>query len=113
MILFAPPVEAWGSRAERDSREPERTVRTLDEILDLLNQRHQRATYGAVAGLLNQPATFLMQGRPRDFRHSWVVNQETDLPTGYSAEEIHPSLKEHRQIISSSAQLRAWLEHPE
>jgi hypothetical protein len=64
----------------------------LDEILDLLNRHRQRATYGAVGAIVDRPASFLMGGRPRDHRHSWIVNQETELPTGYGPEHMHPEL---------------------
>lgn len=35
----------------------------LDEIIDLLNRHKQRATYGAVAAVVDRPPSFLMAGR--------------------------------------------------
>ena len=58
-------------------------VKSLKHVLDLLNQHHQRATYGAVAGLLGKAPRSLMQGLPRDWRHSWIVNKESGLPSEY------------------------------
>jgi hypothetical protein len=69
-------------------------VYTLDEVLAHLDRHHQRATYGAVGRIVDRPPTFLMGGRPRDRLHSWVVNQETHLPTGYTQEQVHPALTE-------------------
>jgi len=37
----------------------------LDQVLAALNQHHQRATYSAVAGLLDQSPRLLMRTRPR------------------------------------------------
>lgn len=81
----------------------------LDDVLDLLNRHRQRATYGAVGGVVDRPPTFLMGGRPRDHRHSWVVNQETGLPTGYSEEEMHPELRSSTEALRRPEELEAWL----
>ena len=83
--------------------------RQLDKILDLLASNRQRATYGAVAKIVDRPAAFLMGGRPRDPRHSWIVNQETHLPTGYEPVEMHPDLELHDDVISTSQELYDWL----
>lgn len=71
---------------------------TLDEIVKLLKKHRQRATYGAVAGVLKKSAQGLMKGRQRCYQDSWVVAQTTHrergsrrgCPTGYSDEEIDP-----------------------
>jgi hypothetical protein len=81
----------------------------LDELLDLLNTRRQRATYGAVGKVVDRPASFLMGGRPRDHRHSWIVNQETGLPTGYSPEQMHPELHSQPEVLKTSRELESWL----
>jgi len=60
---------------------------TLDQILDALSRGRQRATYGAVAALLDRAPRTLMKGRERDRRHSWVVNSGNGQPTGYSPEK--------------------------
>jgi hypothetical protein len=83
---------------------------TLDQIVDVLDQHHQRATYGAVAGLLGRPATFLMSGIERAPRYSWIVNQESLKPTGYSPEQTHPALEARRFVLLSTRELAAWLE---
>jgi len=82
---------------------------TLDTILDLLEQHHQRATYGAVAGLLGTGPNILLAGRPRNPRHSWIVNRQTGEPTGYTEQDIDPHLREQKQILNSSATLAEWL----
>jgi hypothetical protein len=60
-------------------------MRSLESILELLQRHHQRATYGAVAAAVGRTPRNVMQGRPRDWLHSWVVNQNTGLPTEYPA----------------------------
>jgi anaerobic selenocysteine-containing dehydrogenase len=85
---------------------------SLDGILDELNRYHQRATYGAVGQLVDRPPSFLMSGRPHDHWHSWVVNQETHLPTGYTEEQMHPELQERQDVIADSEELTHWLRSP-
>jgi hypothetical protein len=85
---------------------------TLDGILDQLNQHQQRATYGAVAGLLGVVPRSVMSGRPRDWRHSWVVNAETGWPSEYPAPKVHPRLEARAEILSSVDQLQDWLTEP-
>lgn len=85
---------------------------TLDAILDCLSQYRQRATYGAVGGVLGVPAAFVMNGRPRDPRHSWVINQETGDPTGFNPAECDPSLYAQDTILMSDAALLTWLNNP-
>ena len=82
---------------------------TLDSILDLLNQHQRRVTYGAVARVLNKQPTFLMAGRGRDRRHSWVVNSRTGLPTGYEPDQMHPELMANPDVIQTSEALQEWL----
>ena len=81
----------------------------LDELLNLLHRHRQRATYGAVGAIVDRPASFLMGGRPRDHRHSWIVNQETELPTGYGPDDVHPDLRAHSEVLKTSQQLEDWL----
>lgn len=85
---------------------------SLDDVLDLLVRYHQRATYGAVGGVVETPAAFLMRDRPRNPRHSWVVNAETLLPTGYVENEMDPSLREREAVISSASALAEWIRDP-
>jgi len=84
----------------------------LDQILDLLNRYHQRATYGAVAGVLGRIPRSVLQGRPRDWRHSWVVSDETGLPSEYPAPKIHPDIARRPEILRTPDELEAWLAHP-
>lgn len=83
---------------------------TLDQVLDALDRGHQRATYGAVAGFLNAAPRTLMKGRSRDQRHSWVVSSHSNEPTGYTADQIHPALREHEQVLTTRDELERWLE---
>jgi hypothetical protein len=88
------------------------TVISLDGILDLLGKHHQRATYGAVASLLGKSPRALLQGRKRDWRHSWIVNKTTGLPSEYPAGMVHPSIREREEVLDSAEDLKAWLENP-
>lgn len=85
---------------------------SLDSILDQLEQFRQRATYGAVAKLLNRPPRNLMTGRERDPHSSWIVSRETGKPTGYAEDQIHAELTSREAILSSPPELEAWLENP-
>ena len=82
---------------------------SLDRILDLLVQHKRRATYGAVSAIVGRPARSLLQGRSRDRRHSWIVNSETGLPSGYEEALIDPDLLLHDTILMSESELRRWL----
>ena len=85
------------------------TELTIDEILDALDHGRQRATYGAVAALLGTAPRTLMQGRERDQRHSWVVSRKNGEPTGYSAEQIHPNLRDRQEIFQTKEELSQFL----
>jgi len=85
---------------------------SLDTILDLLHRFHQRATYGAVAELIDRPAQYLMNGRPRDPRNSWIVNQDTWLPTGYFNDQVHPDIISRDRVFLSPEELETWLQDP-
>lgn len=82
---------------------------SLDDIVALLASQRQRATYGAVARLLDRPAPFVMQGAPRTPFYSWVVNAETLLPTGYTDEERDPHLLDRSDVIMSAVELKEWV----
>jgi hypothetical protein len=83
--------------------------RMIDDILDLLHRHHQRATYGALGGVVDRPARYLTAGWPRDHRHSWVVNRLTGLPTGYGPGDMHPKLRVNAEVLQSTQQLEDWL----
>ena len=82
---------------------------TIDDILDLLDLHRQRATYGAIGGVVDRPARYLTAGWPRDHRHSWVVNRLTGLPTGYGPDDMHPQLRSRPQVLQTTQQLEEWL----
>ncbi len=82
---------------------------TLDHILATLEQGRQRATYGAVASLLGKTPRTLMRGRERGPRHSWVVNRNNGLPTGYEEPLQHPELAQNAHVIDSREELETWL----
>src|SRR5215211_2307500 len=71
---------------------------SLDSILDELDRFHQRATYGAVAAVVNSSPRSLMSGRDRDQRSSWIVNRRDGLPTGYTPEQTHPEIGARESI---------------
>jgi hypothetical protein len=82
---------------------------TLDQILDALDRKQQRATYGAVAAVLGKAPRTLMKGRERDQRHSWVVSRHSGQPTGYEAEQMHPDLAGNEWVIETREELEKWL----
>ncbi len=88
------------------------TEHTIDSILDQLDNFHQRATYGAVAGVVDSSPRSLMTGRPRDPRSSWIVSRKDGQPTGYEPEQIHPQLASRDRIIDTPDGLRSWLDNP-
>ena len=83
---------------------------SLDQIVDLLDQHGQRATYGAVAKLVGHSPRSLLKGRERGRRYSWIVNRETGLPTGYPDDQIDPRLRESGPVIGTDRELQQWLE---
>jgi hypothetical protein len=82
---------------------------SMDQILDALDRNHQRATYSAVAAVLDQAPRTLMQGRERDQRHSWVVSRANGEPTGYQPTQVHPALHEREAVLDSKEELAHWL----
>jgi len=85
---------------------------SLDSILEQLDQYHQRATYGAVAGVVNSSPRSLMVGRDRNPQSSWIVSRQSGLPTGYTDEQLHESLTARDRILGSPEELRTWLRDP-
>jgi len=81
----------------------------LDFILDKLHKAGQRATYGAVGGVLGRPAIGIMAGRPKDKRHSWVVAKPNGLPSGFTTAEIDPRLAGSPPPLDTPESLAAWL----
>jgi hypothetical protein len=91
---------------------PVATSHTIDSIAELLNQFKQRATYGAIAQVLNRGPRNLMQGRSRSLRDSWIVSSGDGMPTGYQSDQIHPDIKSRETILRTRDQLEAWLANP-
>ncbi len=87
--------------------------RSVHSIVEILDQFHQRATYGAVAALADKPAQSVMQGLPRDTRHCWVVNKRTGEPTDYDPQQKHSALREKLEILATEERLAAWLDNPQ
>ena len=86
---------------------------TPKSIVELLDKHHQRATYGAVAGLLGKAPRSVMQRLPRDWKHSWVVNQSDGEPSDYAKIKKHPARHERARILSTPEELAAWLANPQ
>lgn len=89
----------------------QRTVPTLSlpGVLDVLERHRQRATYGAVAELLGKTPRSLMQGLPKNWRNSFVVNQASGEPSEYHDLQKHPALREPETILSTPQELATFL----
>lgn len=87
-------------------------MRDLDSIVRVLGQYEQRATYGAVAGVLGSTARTVMGRRARSPFYSWVVNASTGMPTNYKPSECHPSLLARSRVIDDATGLYHWLRDP-
>lgn len=86
---------------------------TVDRIVEQLDRYHQRATYGAVAALVNKSPRNLMGKRERAPRDSWVVGHSTGMPTGYEPDQLHPELSSRKNVISTREALESWLANPD
>ena len=85
----------------------------LDAVIDRLDRHRQRATYGAVGGVVGKLPIHVMRGRDKTPRHSWVVSQRTGEPTSYPASALHAELTTREHVIDDVDEMRAWLaEHP-
>ena len=82
---------------------------TLDEILEVLERHHQRATFGAVAAILGCEPRSLFNGYVRSPKTAWVVSKATGLPTGTNKADYPPRLLENKLIIDRPDELREWL----
>ena len=81
----------------------------LASIVAMLDQHSQRATYGAVGGVVGLPAQSVMQGELKSHRNAWVVAAKNGEPTGYDKEAWPPLLKKNTEVICSHVALAAWL----
>lgn len=85
---------------------------SIDSIAEQLDRFRQRATYGAVAAVLNRSPRNLMSGRTRSQRDSWIVSNRDGLPTGYEPDQTHPEIKSRAEILRSAEELMSWLGSP-
>ena len=85
------------------------TTPSLDTILATLHQHHQRATYSAVAAVLDQAPRMLMRGKPRAPSNCWIVSKTTGRPTGYADADLHPELMSNEAVLKTREELAAWL----
>ena len=76
-------------------------------ILDYLNRERIRCTYGAFARVLGVPVRSAGRhlGEKRPYA-SWVVNDRSGEPTGYTEHERHPDLYRTSDIIRTEDELR-------
>ena len=86
----------------------------LEYIVRQLDSRKQRATYGAVAGIVGGLARGLMNGRAKTHEYSWVVAKSNGRPTGYTNGQIHPDClrsiaEQPGNVITDPERLRSWL----
>ena len=85
---------------------------TIDSIVDQLNRFRQRATYGAVAAVVNRSPRNLMDKRTRNPRDSWVVSRKDGMPSKYPEDQVHPEIKSRDTILTTGADLAGWLANP-
>ena len=100
-------------------RQNERIQQQLNRILKALNGRKQRATYGAVAGVLGEPGLNARNvGDHLGDRcpwASWVVLAKArkgckrGQPAGYEDWQKHPDLTRHAKVLRTPDELRALL----
>jgi hypothetical protein len=83
---------------------------TLDQILDVLERHRQRATFGAVAGILGREPISLFNGYVRSPKTAWIVSKSTGLPTGTKEEDYPSGLLEKKSVIDAPEELRKWLQ---
>ena len=102
----------------------------LEEIVNELNERKQRATYGAIAGIHGVSSRGLMAGRPRNPTYCWVVAASgpgRGWPTDYTFEQTHPDCLQQirsgfennrglgqigRVASLAASRLKRMMEHP-
>ena len=84
-------------------------MKTREEIIERLAKHRQRATYGALAGMIDRQAIGVMNGLPKDKKNSWIVAKKNGLPTGFNTEDIDSHLLNSSKVIKSPDELAAWL----
>ena len=113
-------MKEWESRVETDlgisvatTRARAKKAAAIATLIEMLERHRQRATYGAVGGVVGLPAQSVMQGQIKNHRNSWVVSAKQYVPTGYDIAQCHPDLKRHDAVIHTPAALLVWMKaHP-
>ena len=82
------------------------------DIIAKLARYKQRATYGALAGLVGGLPLSVMKGLPKTAQNSWIVSAATGEPTGYAPHERAPELLSRDHVIKTPDALLAWLRSP-
>ena len=90
-------------------------MHTVTSICLQLREHKQKATYEAVAKVLEIHPKMVMNGKPKNHLYSWIVSRETDKPLGYaSLSAMDPELsKSKNKTIFDGAALENWLDAPE
>jgi hypothetical protein len=83
---------------------------TLDEVIEVLHREGIRATYGAVAGVVGGNAMNIMTPRERNQLNSWVVAADTNLPTGYTEDQLDPRLTRLPIVLDTTERLQRLLD---
>jgi hypothetical protein len=113
IYLLAVDDSPQAGNVHRDPPQPEilkhGPMSDLDAVVELLSKHAQRATYGAVAGVVGGSARSVIQDRARTPLNSWVVAVATGQPTGYGANEVDVRLPLSGGIIEDAGKLQAWL----
>lgn len=82
-------------------------------IVKLLQENHQRATYGAIGEFLGvDPRNIGALLGDRTHTNSWIVSAETGQPTKYSIDELDINLPKTKSgdIIRNEEQLREFIQ---
>ena len=76
-------------------------------ILQVLNERRQRATYGAVGKVIGIHAKYVSRRYLGDRRPeaSWIVLANTGRPSGYTESEMHADLLSNDTVLRTGAEL--------
>jgi len=81
----------------------------IEHLIDQLNKYGQRATYGAVGGLVGLPARSVMHGKPKTIRTSWEVAKKNWKPSGFDIDQQDPRLTLSPAPLSTPEALVSWL----
>jgi hypothetical protein len=84
-------------------------IARIEDIIAVLERYSQRATYGALGGVVGMPARSVMSGQAKTHRNSWIVALRSYKPTGYESSQLHPELEARREVITTAEELAAWL----